>query len=105
MLKDSSIAEYYDKLVEDYYNVEIKIAAMNSCHSKEGDSELFEDLKESLEECVKIKKEREKSTGGKSNYYKIVLPEWLIEKQQENGYIMLEDLAEVEFDRDWETIL
>lgn len=101
MLKDSSIADYYDKLVEDYYDEEMKIAAINSCNSKEGDAELFEDLKESLEECIEIKKEREKSTGGKSNYYKIVLPEWLIEKQQENGYIMLEDLAEVMFDNDF----
>jgi len=73
MLKDSGIAEYYDKLVEDYYDEKMKIAAMNSCHSKEGDSKLFEDLKESLEECVEIKKERDKDeyTGGSVNYYKL----------------------------------
>ncbi|APC44370.1 hypothetical protein [Pseudoalteromonas phage PH357] len=42
-----------------------------------------------------------KSDGGKSDYYKITLPDWVIDKQQENGYIMLEDLAEIIFDNDF----
>lgn len=41
------------------------------------------------------------SDGGKSDYYKIVLPQWLLDKQLENGYIMLEDLTEVMFKNDF----
>ena len=50
----------------------------------------------SSESCEAIK-----SDGGKSDYYKINLPNWVIDKQQENGYIMLEDLAETIFDNDF----
>lgn len=42
-----------------------------------------------------------KSTGSSSDYYKIVLPEWLLLKQKDNGFIMLEDLAEIMFDNDF----
>ena len=42
-----------------------------------------------------------KSTGGSSEYYKVVLPQWLLDKQKENGYIMIEDLAEIMFDNDF----
>ncbi len=42
-----------------------------------------------------------KSDGGKSDYYKIVLPEWVLEKHSEKGFIMLEDLAEVMFKNDF----
>ena len=42
-----------------------------------------------------------KSTGSSSDYYKIVLPEWLLQKQKDNGFIMLEDLAEIMFDNDF----
>ena len=38
---------------------------------------------------------KEKSTGGSSSYYKVVLPQWLLDKQTEQGFIMIEDLAEV----------
>ncbi|AHK11475.1 hypothetical protein S140_65 [Shewanella sp. phage 1/40] len=42
-----------------------------------------------------------KSTGGSSSYYKINLPQWLLDKQNTNGYIMLEDLAELLFKNDF----
>lgn len=42
-----------------------------------------------------------KSTGGSSKYYEITLPQWLINKHNTNGCIMLEDLAEVMFDNDF----
>lgn len=42
-----------------------------------------------------------KSDGGKSDYYKITLPQWLLDKHSEKGFIMLEDLAEVIFDNDF----
>lgn len=42
-----------------------------------------------------------KSTGSSSDYYKIVLPDWLLLKQKDNGFIMLEDLAEIMFDNDF----
>lgn len=42
-----------------------------------------------------------KSTGGSSNYYKITLPEWVIEKNKSQGFVMLEDLAGVMFDNDF----
>ena len=41
------------------------------------------------------------SDGGKSEYYKIVLPQWLLDRQEKEGYIMLEDLAEVMYDNDF----
>lgn len=54
---------------------------------------------------LKSKKESDpspiKSDGGKSDYYKIFLPEWLLEKHSEKGFIMLEDLAEVIFKNDF----
>jgi len=58
-------------IYNEYLDEEMKISVMNSCHSREGDSELFEDLKESLEECVEIKKERENGWTDKhyDNYY------------------------------------
>jgi len=42
-----------------------------------------------------------KSTGGASSYYKIQLPQWLLDKQSNNGFIMLEDLAEVLYKNDF----
>lgn len=42
-----------------------------------------------------------KSDGGSSSYYKIVLPEWLLKKQEDTGAIMLEDLAEVLYGNDF----
>ena len=42
-----------------------------------------------------------KSDGGSSKYYQVVLPQWLLDKQSENGFIMIEDLAEVMFDNDF----
>ncbi|ASU03304.1 hypothetical protein [Pseudoalteromonas phage J2-1] len=42
-----------------------------------------------------------KSDGGKSDYYKIELPQWLMDKHSENGFIMLEDLAEIMFENDF----
>lgn len=41
------------------------------------------------------------SDGGVSDYYKVVLPDWLLVKQKERGFIMLEDLAEVLFDNNF----
>lgn len=41
------------------------------------------------------------SDGGKSDYYKIALPQWLLDKQLKDGYIMLEDLTEVMFNNDF----
>lgn len=58
-----------------------------------------------LKEDIKITHEtlgaKVKSTGSSSDYYKIVLPEWLMLKQKDNGFIMLEDLAEIMFDNDF----
>ncbi len=51
--------------------------------------------------AVVTKTEAVKSTGGSSNYYKVELPQWLLDKQKENGYIMLEDLAEVMYGNDF----
>ena len=42
-----------------------------------------------------------KSDGGKSDYYKIELPQWLLDKHSEKGFIMLEDLAEIMFENDF----
>ena len=42
-----------------------------------------------------------KSDGGKSKYYEVVLPQRLLDKQAKDGYIMIEDLAEVMFDNDF----
>jgi len=42
-----------------------------------------------------------KSDGGKSDYYKIELPKWLLDKHSEKGFIMLEDLAEIMFENDF----
>jgi len=112
MLKDSGIAEHYDKLVEDYYDNVMKMDVMSSCHSKEGDSELFEDLKESLEEIhensesyvLEINKECEKfpvkSDGGDSKYYHIPVPEWFLDNIKQRGYTTVEDLAEIIFKND-----
>ena len=55
----------------------------------------------SAEASVCIDKEGIASDGGKSEYYKIVLPQWLLDRQQEEGYIMLEDLAEVMYGNDF----
>ena len=41
------------------------------------------------------------SDGGSSAYYKVVLPLWLLKKQEENGYIMIEDLAEIMYNNDF----
>lgn len=42
-----------------------------------------------------------KSTGGSSKYYEITLPQWLLDKHNTNGHIMLEDLAEVMFNNNF----
>tara|TARA_R110000850_G_scaffold94403_1_gene199073 strand:+ start:1173 stop:2273 length:1101 start_codon:yes stop_codon:yes gene_type:complete len=42
-----------------------------------------------------------KSDGGASEYYKKVLPQWLLDKQAKNGFIMIEDLGEVLFSNDF----
>jgi hypothetical protein len=42
-----------------------------------------------------------KSDDGKSDYYKIELPKWLLDKHSEKGFIMLEDLAEIMFENDF----
>tara|TARA_R110002012_G_scaffold49804_5_gene128915 strand:- start:26698 stop:27753 length:1056 start_codon:yes stop_codon:yes gene_type:complete len=55
----------------------------------------------SADASVCIDKEGITSDGGKSEYYKIVLPQWLLDRQQEEGYIMLEDLAEVMYGNDF----
>ena len=60
-------------IYNEYLDEEMKRAALQSCHSKEGDSELFEDLKESLEECVEIKKERDNSWTDKHYDFKYQL--------------------------------
>lgn len=57
--------------------------------------EFTDDSKENLQPT------KEKSTGGSSNYYKITLPEWVIEKHKSQGFVMLEDLAEVMFDNNF----
>ena len=41
------------------------------------------------------------SDGGSSDYYKTVLPKWLLDKHLKQGHIMLEDLAEVLFGNDF----
>lgn len=66
-------------IYNEYLEEEMKQTALQRDHfneneySKEGDRELFSELKESLEECVNIKKERENDeyTGGSVNYYKL----------------------------------
>lgn len=66
-------------------------------------------LSESLspEELVGLKVKEDtslkphKSSGGSSKYYEVVLPQWLLDKQSEKGFIMLEDLAEVMFENDF----
>lgn len=55
----------------------------------------------SAEAGVCIDKEGIASDGGKSEYYKIVLPQWLLDRQKEEGYIMLEDLAEIMYGNDF----
>lgn len=56
----------------------------------------------SMEEAsVCTNKEGIASDGGKSDYYKIVLPQWLLDRQEEEGYIMLEDLAEIMYGNDF----
>ena len=55
----------------------------------------------SAEASVCTKKEGITSDGGKSGYYKIVLPQWLLDRQQEEGCIMLEDLAEIMYGNDF----
>lgn len=42
-----------------------------------------------------------KSDGGSSDYYKVIIPEWVLDKQNKQGYIMLEDLAEVLFNNEF----
>lgn len=68
--------------------------------------DLFEEVTNEnlVEECLEkvgLSKTPHKSTGGSSKYYEVVLPEWLLDKQKENGYIMIEDLAEIMFDNDF----
>ena len=58
-------------------------------------------LKEDIEVIHETLGAKVKSTGSSSDYYKIVLPEWLLLKQKDNGFIMLEDLAEIMFDNDF----
>lgn len=41
------------------------------------------------------------SDGGTSSYYGVTLPKWLLDKHAETGSIMLEDLAEVLFDNEF----
>lgn len=69
-------------------------------------NDLFEEVANEnlVEECLEkvgLSKTPYKSTGGSSKYYEVVLPEWLLDKQKENGYIMIEDLAEIMFDNDF----
>lgn len=73
-------------IYNEYLDEEMKQAALQSCYSKEGDSELFEDLKESLEQCIEIKKERQNGWTDKhyDNYYT------LTEQDIEAGKIRLD---------------
>lgn len=71
---------------------EMKQAALQRDHfnesgySKEGDRELFDELKESLKECVEIKKERENGWTDKHYDFKYQLTQ----KDLENGFIKLD---------------
>lgn len=69
----------------------------NSTQLKE---EVMKDLTQPKIECTD-KPSPIKSDGGKSDYYKIVLPEWVLKKHSEKGFIMLEDLAEAMFKNDF----
>lgn len=59
----------------------------------------FVNMVTAVDECLSYGKV--KSDGGKSDYYKIVLPEWVLKKHSEKGFIMIEDLAEVMFKNDF----
>jgi len=62
---------------------------------------LYWSVVETREDSTLSKTEAVKSSGGSSNYYKVELPQWLLDKQKENGHIMLEDLAEVMYGNDF----
>ena len=62
----------------------------------------FVNMVTAVDECLPYGKV--KSDGGKSDYYKIVLPEWVLKKHSEKGFIMLEDIAEVMFKNDFNFI-
>lgn len=103
-----SLKPYYDKkdpvivAEEDHEDYWKRIKSSGGISASLGDNvEVVTDpavykLADSLRKDAPIK-----SDGGKSDYYKIILPDWIMDKQKENGYIMLEDLAEIIFDNDF----
>lgn len=99
------ICEFKDLNLQDFcFTCEDKERYVLISHVKDK-RERFIQLKDFLVSILPVstetKTEPTKSTGGSSEYYKTVLPQWLLDKQKENGYIMLEDLAEVMYGNDF----
>ncbi len=94
LIKTSDV-ERFEKRMTDYIednNLNISVQELVCSGTIKGD-------------MIKSKKELDpspiKSDGGKSDYYKIELPQWLLDKHSEKGFIMLEDLAEIMFENDF----
>ena len=81
----------------EYFDRQMELAYMDTFKSSvAGGEEVSEE-----EGSVCTSEQGIASDGGKSAYYKVVLPQWLLDRQQEEGYIMLEDLAEVMYGNDF----
>lgn len=90
--KDENIVDFYQEL---YFRSKNKNIPEDIKNSEGG----FVTLEESRNR--RETKTSHKSDGGKSKYYEVVLPDWLLDKHKNQGSIMLEDLAEIMFGNDF----